>query len=543
MIRFFSATIGAALAICAGATTALAQSSPFIIDRSRIDRTEAPPKPEQAPVPQPKPENQVAQITPFVLKGVQIQGTSVDPKILSDAASPYVGRMTDAKAITEIAQRISDAYASAGDVALYTVTVPNQDFHDSTLHLIVTEGYIEHVEVHGDTGGDVSLVVSMAQKLTSEHPLKRSTLERYLSLIRDLPGLTVDAQLLRGDQPGAVQLSLGLKQKRYNVALSLNDSGNSLLGRWQFQSDVSLYNLFREGEQTTVSLGTSTLFNRYQYYAISHSEALNEEGLRASASYGYLHTRVPSSSLTGDAQTLQFGASYPLIRSYTENLLLAGSIDGIDSSNALLGLAIANENIRAARLSASYSLADPRWALALSGSMNIGLDILGARVSNPATETPEFRKLVLQGTYNHLIGDDWVVRLRAASQLAFDKLPVSELYALGGPDFGRAFLQATALGDSALAESVEVGFDPKDMPAWLSGMEVFGFADYGDTWYRARSPQPSIHETLASAGAGVRFPIGAKTSLELQAANALTADVPGLKSGGWRFLFAVTGKY
>jgi hemolysin activation/secretion protein len=526
------------------ASPAFAQaSSPFIIDRARSDRTEALPKPKQSEVVQPRPENQASSVTPFILKGVQIAGTSVDPKILSDAAAPFVGRMTDAQAITDIAQHISDAYARSGDIALYTVTVPNQDFGGGVLHLIVTEGYIEHIDVHGDTGGDVSLVVAMAQKLTAEHPLKRSSLERYLSLIRDLPGLTVDAQLLRGDKPGAVKLSLGLKQKRYNVALSLNDSGNSLLGRWQMQADVSLYNLFREGEQTTASFGTSTLLNHYQYYAISHSEALGTEGLRASIAYGYLRTHIHALSLTGDAQTLQVAASYPLIRSYTENLSLSASLDGIDSTNALLGLAIANEDIRAARLSASYSLADARWALALSGNMSFGLDAFGARVTNPAAEKPDFRKLVLQGSYNHLVGDDWIVRLRAASQIAFAKLPVSELYALGGPDFGRAFLQATALGDSALAESIEIGFDPKNLPDMLAGIEIFGFADYGDTWYRARAPAPSIHETLASAGAGLRFPVGAKTKLELQAANALTAEVPGLKAGGWRFLFAITGKY
>ena len=543
MIRFFPVLIGVAFAICAGAGAASAQTSPFIIDRPRIDRTEPPPKPEQTPIPQPKPENQAGQITPFILKGVQIQGTSLDPKILSGAAAPYVGRMTDEKAIAEIAQHISDAYANAGDVALYTVTVPGQDFSGGTLRLTVTEGYIEHINVHGDTDRDVSRVVAMAQKLTAEHPLRRSTFERYLSLIRDLPGLTVDAQLLRGDAPGAVRLSLDLKQKRYNVALSFNDAGNSLLGRWQAQADVSLYNLLREGEQTVVSFGTSTLFNRYQYYALSHSEALNDDGLRASISYGYLRTRVPGLSLTGDAQTLQLGASYPVIRGYNENLSLTGGIDGIDSRNALLGLAIANEDIRAARLSANYGLTGPRSALSLGGSLSFGLGLFGARVTDPATETPDFRKLVLQGSYNRLAGDDWVVRLRAAAQIAFDKLPVSELYALGGPDFGRAFLQATALGDSALAESMEIGFDPKSMPAPLNGVELFGFADNGDTWYRARSASPAIHETLASVGGGVRFPIGPKTKLELSAAHALTADGPGLKSNGWRFLFVIAGKY
>ncbi|MGN6517313.1 MAG: ShlB/FhaC/HecB family hemolysin secretion/activation protein, partial [Rhizomicrobium sp.] len=508
MIRFSWACIGFVLAVFL-AGEAFAQSSPFIIDRARTDRSEAQPKPQQQPVSQPKPENQTAAVSPFVLKGVQIEGTSLAPDILSEAANPFIGRMTDAKAIGDIAQRVSDAYAQSGDIALYTVTVPAQDFRDRVLHLIVTEGYIEHVDVHGDTGGDVSLIVALAEKLTAQHPLKRSTLERYLSLIRDLPGLTVDAQLLRGDKAGAVRLSLGLGQKRYNVALSLNDSGNSLLGRWQMQADVSLFNLLREGEQTTASFGTSTLFNRYQYYAVSHSEALGEDGLRASAAFGYLRTRIRALSLTGDAQTLQFGASYPLIRGYKENLLLSGSVDGIDSTNALLGLAVANENIRAARLAASYSLADPRWALALGANVSFGLGAFGARVTNAAAETPEFRKLVLQGRYNHLIGEDWVIRLRAASQIAFDKLPVSELYALGGPDFGRAFLQATTLGDSAFAQSLEIGFDPKGLTGLLAGMEIFGFADNGDTWYRARAGAPPNHHNRASPRGGGRQPNGA----------------------------------
>ncbi|MGN6514258.1 MAG: hypothetical protein ACTHLR_00275, partial [Rhizomicrobium sp.] len=71
----------------------------------------------------------------------------------------------------------------------------------------------------------------------------------------------------------------------------------------------------------------------------------------------------------------------------------------------------------------------------------------------------------------------------------------------------------------------------------------FGFADIGDTWYRARAGAPSILETLASAGGGVRIPMGAKTRLELQLAKALTAHGPGLRSGGWRFLFALAAKY
>lgn len=534
----------AVLLTTALATPAFSQSaapSPFIIDRSRTDRTPAPSVKAGPAIAPPKAEDKLASVKPFVLTGVRIEGTSLAPAVLSDASRGFIGQTVDAKAIADIAQHVSDAYANAGDVALYTVTVPDQDFAGGVLRLVVTEGYIEHVDIHGDVSGDLSRVTALAQKLTTERPLKRSTLERYLSLIRDLPGLTVDAQLLQGDAPGAVKLSLGLTQKRYQLALSLNDAGNSLLGRVQLQADISLYNLLREGEATDVIFGTSTLWDRYQYYALSHSEALDDEGTRATAAYGYLRTNIPQYKLSGNAQTLQLAVTHPFLRSYNENFSVTASIDGIDSSNALLGQSIANEDVRSLRVAAGYTLADPVSALSLSASVSQGIDGLGAR-TNPAISETAYNKLVVQGGYNHLIGDDWVVRLHALTQIAGDKLPASELYALGGADFGRAFLADTVLGDSALAESIELGFDPKNVN-FLTGWEFFGFADNGDVWSRGRAGAAGVHDTLASAGAGIRLPIGEKMKLELEAADPIHVDAPGLKAGGWRFLFGITANY
>jgi hemolysin activation/secretion protein len=126
------------------------------------------------------------------------------------------------------------------------------------------------------------------------------------------------------------------------------------------------------------------------------------------------------------------------------------------------------------------------------------------------------------------------------SQLAGGRLPISELFALGGPDFGRAFLAASAQGDSALAGSAEIAFKPSDLNGWLAGLEAFAFADDGSTWYRARPFLLPVDYHLASAGAGARLPAGDKVRLELQAANALDADALGTRTGEWRFLFGVT---
>lgn len=533
--------MGAIGALIFATLPALAQQTPFIIDRSRADRLPTPPPSPPPAVAAPAPENANLSVQPFTLTGVRIEGTSLAPDLLGAAAKGFIDRNVATTAdLTAIAQAVSDAYGKSGDIALYTVNIPAQDFAGGMIVLRITEGHIEHVELRGDTGGDVGRVMAMAGKLTKERPLRRSTLQRYLSLIRDLPGLTIDAQMLRGQAAGAVRLVLTLTQKRHALALNLTTGGNTLLGRTQIQADFSLYNLFVQGEETKFSFGTSTVFSRYQYYGVSHSEALDDEGTRASLAYGYLRTDVGALGLSGQAQTLQLAVSHPLIRGFEENLNLNVSLDGLDASNALLGTLISNEHVRALRGGAGYSLVDERSALTLSASLAQGLDFADAR---SLFGSPDFQKLVVQGGYNRLLGEDWVVRFKATGQLSGGALPISELFALGGPDYGRAFLSASALGDQALAGSLEVGYLPKGLPNILNGLEIFAFGDQGWTWLRRRAPLAATRVDLASAGGGIRLTLGRETRLELAAANAISTNAPGTRVGSWLLLIGLNSRF
>jgi hypothetical protein len=47
------------------------------------------------------------------------------------------------------------------------------------------------------------------------------------------------------------------------------------------------------------------------------------------------------------------------------------------------------------------------------------------------------------------------------------------------------------------------------LPGILTGLETFAFADAGTTWLRARAFFPAASYHLASAGAGIRLPMGA----------------------------------
>lgn len=539
-MRIIRACLAAAAMVWAACGASLAQSTPLIIDQQRPDRHLAS-KP-QNPVPAPAvPGSSAAPlIAPFVLKTVEISGASLSTDRLTAATKPFIGQTIDTAALEKITDAVAAAYTHS-KIAFYSVVAPTQDFADGVLKLTVLEGYIEHVDIQGDVTGDLSLVETYASKMTLERPLTRATWQRYLSLIRDVAGLTVDVQLLRGDAPGATRLVLKLTQKKVKLGLSVNNGGSAYLGRTQIEGDATFYDATREGEQQNLTLEVPTDVRQFQYVAAGAVEPIGAEGTTALLNLGYLHTQPKGTTLTGEAESMQFAVNHPLLRDFEQSLYATADFDGLNSSNALIGQTTTSERVRALRFSGVYALAKTDDFVSLSAALSLGINGLGARVASPLTAVSDFHKLDLQAAFDRLLVPHWIVRLRAGGQLAGERLPNSELYALGGPDFGRAFPAATIVGDQGLAGSAELAWRPESLPLDFlkTGSEVFAYLDGGEARQLRRGPFVGREFDLASAGTGVRLAVFEHSSLELQLSRQL--DVPsalGLRRS-WELEFAI----
>jgi hemolysin activation/secretion protein len=170
-----------------------------------------------------------------------------------------------------------------------------------------------------------------------------------------------------------------------------------------------------------------------------------------------------------------------------------------------------------------------------------GLDAFGARQFDPRLAVSDFIKLNGLAGFNRQFGENFVVRLRSAGQYGGDRLPTSELFALGGPDFGRAFAPASIVGDSGAAGSIELAWRPPALP-FFKGSELYGFVDRERTWYRERIVSAQKFD-LASAGFGTRIAISEKMALQLEMARALDAPPQVAREGSWRFNFAIKANY
>jgi hemolysin activation/secretion protein len=477
------------------------------------------------------------EVQPFVLTRVEITGSTLPAPDLQAAYRPFVGKTIDKPGLQAMADALAKVYERS-DVALYNINVPNQDFAGGVLRLQAIEGFIQKAEFKG-AGPGVKLARRYAARLEAERPLKRSDLERYVSLMRDIPGLTPEMQLTAGQGDGTVTLQVDPEPHRVQAAVAINDRGTAYLGRTQVQADLYLNSLIRSGDQTRFSLALPTDIDRFQLYGFGHSQPVGTDGTTVQVYGSYLRTRPQGLDIQGHAYSLGAQVSRPLIRGYRQNLYLSASFDGLDSHNAFFGDQVSNERTRTLRGALAYSLTTTTSLLLVSGTASFGLAGLGAR-EDPRLARADFRKFNLKLAYNHALGSNWVIRLDSAAQLTPDLLPASEQFALGGEEFGRAYEASYLVGDEGYGVSGELAYViSKGLPSAISGSELYAFADKGAVRYRSRLGQPNQDLSLSSVGGGVRVPIKKHVTVQLEGARGLESPVAGVNGKRWKGIFSV----
>lgn len=509
---------------------AILSPSPLILDQGRPDRVQplAPPLPasEEAA---PKGEG-LAQVdaagsgAPIV--GIAFEGVEV-PAPVAEAARAFIGRPATRPALDALARAMSAAYAKS-DVALYTVAIPAQDLSHGTVRVQVAEGFIEGIVYPTQAS---PLLRAYAARLMAKKPLTRRTLERYLSLMRDVAGAKIDPQLLRGTRKGGVILSLASTREHSDFSAGFDNQGTRDLGLGQFRAEAHGYSLLRDGDRTDLTLSSATDFRRFRYASLAHGTPIGTDGLTASVSAGYLETRPRSSPLTGTAEIAGLSLVYPVIRGYRKNLSLSLSLDGLNSDAAFVGSLVSSDRTRALRVAAGYSDVGAKSVLSGGITLSRGLDMLGARSLAGISDTV-FTKANARATWDRQVGKRLVLRLRATGQYSQDRLAASERFAVGGAEFGRAFDSALLSGDRGFAGLAEMALRPS-LPKAIAGSELYGFVDGARLRVVQRLMQPGMSFDLASAGAGVRLAYRDKGSFEIEAARAIDNPYPGFR-GDWR---------
>lgn len=485
-----------------------------IIDRDRVDRQDpdVPRVPAPAQVPQAQTPVVATPAAPsggagVALTGLRYEGSTLPKPLLDKAVAAFIGAPLNRDNLQKIANAISTTYGQS-DIAFFAVSIPQQVPTGGVLTVRVLEGRITRYTLDGKTRSTPTrLIDAQVKRLLRETPTHKSTIERTISLLRDIPGQTVQASLKQTPTPGELALDLKVDRKQVDVTLNVNNNGivNVTTGV-QTQLSAAVNGVLREGDTTRFSGNLPFNPDRYQFYSLSHATPIGSNGTTLGVSGAYVRTKTRDLNIIGEAKQGGIAISHPLIRSYRRNLSLSLSLDGTNSTNYFLDTAFGGFKTRALRLGTVWSSIDKTGGYAISTSLSQGLDALGARPIEGYSDA-SFRKANVQLTAIKELTKAVSVKATLRGQYSGDRLPTTERFPLGGEGAGMAYRIGIITSDKAAAGSLELSWRVAGKPAGATrGLTVFAYTDgaLAHSYERPAYRLAAQDFSLATAGAGVR---------------------------------------
>jgi hemolysin activation/secretion protein len=462
-----------------------------------------------------------------------IGATAFAPNVLNKLTAGLANQTVKLPDIEAARRALVTLYRAHGYI-LTTVTLDIDA--QGNVRFVVTEGRIVDVKLSQDIGPVGTLVLGFLDHLTEERPLNEASLERWLLLAQQVPGLSLHAVLQAdGNDPGALTLVAEVSRQTVSGVVTADSRAFKDTGPEEGLVVGDVNSLTAMGDQTEVSL-FHTSGNTDNFGQISESVFLGTSGLRMKV-YGGGGRAQPSGALgqvkyRSTVDVFGTDLSYPVILRRNQALTVDAKFDAAESEIRTGSLVTSTDDLRVARLTGQYAWQD-LWAGDSRNALNIldvgvshGLPILGSSVDG-RTKLPgrleakyDFWKLNAsfsrtQTLFSPCPNASVAVEAEAGGQYSPEILPSGEEFYLGGTRYTRGYYAGQVVGDTVAYATGELQLNTgADFTLFHhdfeTGAQFYGFYDWGETWSNLRTDLP---HRIESAGGGVR--LGLTRDLEL----------------------------
>ena len=490
----------------------------------------------------------------FVLKKINIKGSTVYSRsTFKRWENRYRGKWVSLALIYKFAEKITARYRNDGYLLSRAIVVP-QKIKNGIITIQVIEGYIGNLTIRGPVKGAKVFLKSYGKGLLRSSPLKAMDLERYLLLIDDLPGVSVESVLVPSkSEPGASELVLTLKHKDIDANAGIDNRGSKFNGPIQIRggaisnSYLGLYE--RLGMQGIVTSQTNELLYFNGFGEIPISSEGTKLFLSASISMSEPGSSLKEFEVEGDTNSFMIRMSHPFIRSRGKNLNGYLGFTSRNSETDLLGTNITKDRIRIINLGMSYDFVDRYRGINLvSFDLAKGVNLLDA--TNPGSANlsradgrSDFTKFSGDLLRLQQLGLGWSFLAGLSWQYAFDPLLSSEEFGLGGSQFSRAYDPSEVTGDHGIAVKFELQKGIKTDWSILKSYQAYLYIDQGTVLVRNPSAGEEDQNSLTSSGLGLRANINEWLSGYFEIGLPLSRNVGSEGNKDPRFFFSINARY
>lgn len=545
LVELSSLTISLAMMLTLAGTTTFAQTA--IDPTGRSGQPPGPLKEEfQRPHPPPSPVLPIVPLPPegeaprkpgavqIFVRDIMVTGNTVfsDAEI-NEVTAPYKNRTLVTEDLERLRLALTLLYINKGYLTSGAI-IPDQEVQAGVVAVHIIEGRLTNINVEGNRWFSTSYIHDRIE-LGSQTPVRLEPLQDQLQILQqDRRIERINAELKPGDEPGQSMLNVRVQDKQpFHAIMEVNNYQTPLVGEIRGMGTLIDDNLTGHGDPLSLSYGQSS--GAFPIVDASYALPMNRYGTTFSPYYRRYDFKLiedPFGPLGLKTSTEIIGMSLrqPIYRSVTDEVALSiigehlftqsfifnGTPDK-QPFNIFPGFQNGAATVSALRFAQDWTHRTIDTVLALRSRFSVGLNVLGATI-NPNSDTPDgqfFSWLgqaqAIQQFGEKLFGMQLLERMDL--QLTNSPLFPLEQVALGGRYTVRGYREVTTLRDNVFLASIESRFP---LWRWASGEPMFQFAPFIDVargWNLGENrpsqftPNPTLPDTLASIGAGLRWNI------------------------------------
>lgn len=465
------------------------------------------------------------------LSGVQIEGGTVyEFAEIAELFTHLLNRTVTLKDILAVTERITQRYQNDG-YALSYAYLPQQNILSGEITVVLVEGYVSQHEMQGDIGPVMDRIKAMVQPILRERPLTKATFDRYTSLMSQIPGVSLVANVAPPKTTdGAVTLVTEARRRAFDGTASIQkDKGDDL----QVVASAISNSQTAVGEQVAVTTLLPPGKDHERYLRLDYSQYVSNNGTRLQT-YVSGYKSEPTNSLIRIQSNAAFdyssrknnrasiGVSHPFQISSQQIVTGVARVYGVDDERKYDLLATApqprvikdalkqSSKVRALALEGDWRQAQQKQMRVLSAGVYQGMNTLGAKSELELVGTKikdrtdlDFTRVRLSGLQSNNYADALQGVASGAVYWSRDTLPESEQVIFGDRNFARGYPSDQAYGDKGWGAGYELGYSIKLDEKWLRLVQPYAALDAARSWYNLS--ESGSASDLSSAALGVRL--------------------------------------
>lgn len=457
------------------------------------------------------------------IKKIKVTGVTVfSEKKIKEITSQYENKELSLREIYKIADLITDLYRKNGYLTSRAY-VPPQDLTDGILEIRVLEGKMGRLEIKGNKYFSTKLLTKKIRLKKGEY-FNYNLLRKSLIKINEHPDRTVRAVLVPGKIPGQTDVVLEVQDRLpIHIGFDYDNFGSRFIGRDRLALILDHNNLTGNDDFLSLKLQKA---DAYAYTLRSARYLLPvgnswELGLYAVRTRLKLGEEYKATDARGKSTLLSLFINKYVKEEEDFTLRLTFGFDYKHIRNYLLGAESSKDEMRVIKVGFDIDKTDKFGRTIFVNEFDYGIPNLWAGLD---TVDPKASRTGSGGKFTKYSID--ILRLQRMPfnstllwknhfQISPYILTAAEEFQIGGIINNRGYPPAEKVGDEGVSSTLELSMPPYIIPkTWrvpfckekiYDSLRIITFYDWAHTELHNPQAGEEKHETLISAGCGLRF--------------------------------------